>query len=85
MLTGLTGIPVPTTGGTRSMRALWQGDLIGSLYYNAFTLPIVGLTLFTLVHYLLRRGTNDRWLSRTWCILLAVAWLAKLLSPPETW
>ncbi len=84
LLTGLTGLPAPTTGGTRSMLALARGDVLGSLYYHPFAVPIVGLLAITLVQ-VIRRGRAAGWVGRGWIILLALAWIAKLLSPPATW
>jgi hypothetical protein len=84
MLTGLTGLPAPTTGGTRSIAALLGGDLPKSLYYNPMTLPILGLLVLT-VGQVWFKGRGDDWLVSAWTIALSVAWLVKLLSPPDTW
>ena len=84
LLTGLTGLPAPTTGGTRSMLALARGDLLGSLYYNPFALPIIGLTTVTLAQ-VIRRGRAAGWVGRGWIVLLAIAWITKLLRPTATW
>jgi hypothetical protein len=84
MLTGLTGLPAPTTGGTRSVTALLDGDLPRSLYYNAMTIPILGLLTITVSQVLLK-GRGDNWLVTAWVAVLSVAWVGKLLSPSVTW
>jgi hypothetical protein len=84
LLTGLTGLPAPTTGGTRSMVTLANGDVLGSLYYNPLALPIVGLLALTLFQ-VGRRGRVAPWVGRGWIVVLMVAWVVKLLSPPATW
>ena len=84
MLTWATGFPSPTTGGTRSMRALLDGDLALSLYYNPMTLPIVALLTFTIGQVLIK-GRGEKWLAAAWITTLSVAWVAKLMSPPATW
>lgn len=42
---GLTGLPCPLCGGTRSARALLQGDLAHALHLNALAVPAIGLLL----------------------------------------
>lgn len=84
MLTGATGIPSPTTGGTRSFLALLDGDLATSLYYNPMTIPILGLLAVT-VGQVIFRGRGENWLVPAWLIVLSVAWIAKLMSPSATW
>ena len=83
LLTGLTGLPCPTTGGTRSLMALLRGDVAASLYFNPMTVPIVGLLAVTMVAAC--RRCAGVWLARAWFALLLVAWVIKLLSPPGTW
>ena len=84
MLTGLTGVPCPTTGGTRSLVALANGDFQRSLYFNPMTIPIIGLFGITFLQWL-RRGKAANWVVTAWITLLTVAWIAKLVSPIETW
>ena len=84
MLTGLTGIPCPTTGGTRSFIALASGNFQRSLYFNPMTIPIIGLFGITLGQWL-RRGKAANWIPIAWIVVLAVAWFAKVMSPIETW
>ena len=84
MLTGITGLPCPTTGGTRSFLALVHGNLPGSLYYNPITVPILVLFAWTLVHAI-RQNSGGVWLYRAWVGLLLMGWIIKLLSPTATW
>lgn len=79
----LTGLPSPTTGGTRSFKALLSGDILLSLYHNTMTVPFVCLFLFTAgwaVFNWRRLGTNSlpRLIVRSWLVALTIAWLVKL-------
>lgn len=91
LLTALFHLPAPTTGGTRSLLALLQGDWRLSLYYNPFTIPILlclGVTLLLCMTQWCRRRTftlHQPWVIRAWLVVLAAAWVAKLLSPTQTW
>ncbi len=84
MLTELTGLPSPTTGGTRSFLALLAGDVRLSLYYHPFTPPILGLLAVT-IGQLLTQGRCANWMAKAWVLLLALGWIVKLASPPATW
>jgi hypothetical protein len=90
ILRALTGIPAPTTGGTRALRALAQGDWDESLRCNPFALPIAILFVLSAAIPVsqLFRGRKPQ-LSRpwlfAWAVLLAAAWVAKLLGDPAYW
>ncbi len=84
MLTGLTGLPAPTTGGTRSFRALLAGDVATSLYFNPMAAPIVALIIVT-IFQIVRFGRAKRWVFGAWVAILSLAWVLKLASPIETW
>lgn len=83
ILTALTGIPSPTTGGSRAVVALWHGDVAASLRYSPLAVPVAllfGATLGRLAWSLLRGGgprIPACWL-HAWLALLGVAWVAKL-------
>lgn len=87
MLYGLTGIPSPTTGGTRSLLALLAGDWSASLRHNAMTVPLIGLLALSLAWPLTQRlrGRAARlpvaflW---AWGLTLGLAWVLKLLIAP---
>ena len=86
----LTGLPAPTTGGTRSLRQLLAGHWLESLRYNAMTVPICGLLVLT-GGWLAGRGLRRRppvlpnWIAWSWLLVLATAWLLKLTGDPRYW
>jgi hypothetical protein len=87
---GLTGLPGPTTGGTRSLFCLLRGDWRGSLAYNAMTVPILGLLVFCmacLAFQLIRRQRPrlPHWTPWVWLGVLGVAWVIKLTGSPAYW
>lgn len=84
LMKAITGLPAPTSGGTRSAMQLLQGNVAASLYYNPMTVPICLLLALTLFQ-VLRRGVADAWLAPAWSLLLLIAWLLKLASPTATW
>ena len=90
LFTGLTGLPCPTTGGSRSFLALCNGNLIGSLHYNPMTLPILLLLLITLIT-LAGRALRHKPIRlpmvflHAWAALLMIAWIVKFASPSDTW
>jgi len=86
----LFGFAAPTTGMTRSTAALLAGDWQASLYWNACTIPTLLLLLVTplfLLHSAIRskRLRIPEWLGWTWMIVLALAWMIKLLQGPAYW
>ena len=90
MLTGLTGIPSPTTGGTRSIRALLAGEWRESLRLQPLAVPIVGwyfLTLALLIGNVFRHKKLriPAWVFIGWAVLLGVSMVVKLCSPTDTW
>jgi hypothetical protein len=90
LFTAFTGLPCPTTGGTRAMHCLLAGDVAGSVLYNPFTLPILGLFAASLAWLLVRwargrRAVLPTALAWSWLVLLGAAWVCKLLSPRSHW
>jgi hypothetical protein len=84
------GIPCPTTGGTRSLLALFRGDFHASLVWNPFTVPI--LILLALSGYKLIAAALHKkelllpsWLGTAWVSVLLTAWLAKFLLGRAWW
>ncbi len=89
MLT-IGGVPAPTTGMTRSVLALCRGDVWAHLAWNPFSLPTLVLTTVSLTYFarflLCDRGTVlPRSLAAAWVVILAEAWLWKLVSGPAWW
>lgn len=84
LLYALTGMPCPTTGGTRSFLLLLDGEIHQSIIYNPMTVPIIALLLATLIrlNYLLcvreKVELTNRWLI-AWLVVLGLAWSSKLL------
>ena len=86
----LTGLPCPTTGGTRSFLCLLRGDWRGSLAYNAMTVPILGLLLFCVACLTIQVIRRQRmrlpnWTLWAWLGVLGVAWVIKLIGSPAYW
>ncbi len=85
-----TGLPAPTTGGTRAVVHLWRGELLESMRYNAMAIPILLLLAVTL-GWLIRQAAKRRpflvpfgffW---AWLAVLAIAWVLKLTGDPNAW
>ena len=90
LFTGLTGLPCPTTGGTRSFLALCDGNLAGSLYYNPMTVPILLLLAATLGwlamrHIRAKHVSLPTFFLHAWAAVLLIAWIIKFASPSDTW
>jgi hypothetical protein len=90
LLTGLTGLPCPTTGGVRSLRMLWQGDVWGSLRMNAMAAPMTILFLLSAIWPIAqaacrRRPSLPSSILWCWAAVLAVAWAWKLLGVSQFW
>ena len=84
LLKALTGLPAPTTGGTRGLRALLDGDPGLSLAYNPMILPILALLGATVFRLATRRRLGPGY-AAAWAALLTLAWVIKLASPAWTW
>lgn len=90
ILKGVLGVPAPTTGMTRSCRALLAGNPAEAVCWNAFTLPILGLYMASLTVFVRSLCSRRRvvlpvpmvWL---WGILLTGAWIVKLVQGPAWW
>jgi hypothetical protein len=90
LLKSATGIPCPTCGFTRSCHALIGGNAVDSLKYNPFSpVYVLGLGILCIlsIRAILRRRPlllSPR-VSTAVLVVLASAWLLKLLGPREFW
>jgi len=87
---GLTGLPGPTTGGTRSFFLLLHGDWRGALAYNAMTVPILGLLVFNVACLAIQVIRRQRlrlpnWTLWAWLGVLGLARVIKLTGSPAYW
>ncbi len=84
---GITGLPCPTTGMTRSLLSLLAGDWLSSAAYNLFAVPICLLFALSL-GWVARQALRRRPLllpapvGWAWLAVLAAAWVFKLAGPP---
>lgn len=90
LLVALTGLPAPSTGMTRSVRALLAGEWGQGLLWNPFTLPLLGLFVLSLAWLALQacrrqRLALPRGLAWGWWATLLAAWATKLLLGPQYW
>jgi len=86
----ITGLPCPTTGCTRSLRALLRGEYLESLRYNALTIPICLLLAATLVQLggqVVHKQKVALWpsLMVLWAAILPLALVLKLLGDSRYW
>jgi len=86
----ITGLPAPTTGLTRSLVCLFKADVSASLRWNPLAVPIVLLFVLSLGWLFAgiarkRKAAIPSMFLPAWLIVLAVAWLAKLLGSPRYW
>lgn len=87
---GLTGLPSPTTGGTRSFLALVRGEVRESLLFNAMTVPLcllLAATVIPLGGQLARKQKVALAPAMVviWAAILPLAWVLKLLGDPHYW
>ena len=90
ILTAMTGIPSPTTGGTRSLLAALHGDWASSVLWNPLTFVYLALaiysgTLLGLQHLRNRRLTLPRIVAGLWVTTLVAGWIAKIAIGPRYW
>lgn len=85
----ITGWPAPTTGGTRSIRAMLLGDWRLSATYNPMALPIIFMSALTLTWMFrharsLRTKGLPRQIVASWVAILSIAWIIKLAQALRT-
>lgn len=86
----ITGIPCPTTGGTRSFMALCRGDWLQALLWNPLVpvyLVLFAYSLFVLMRQALRgeRLVLKPAIGWMWFAALAMGWAAKFALGPKYW
>lgn len=85
-----TGLPVATTGFTRSLGAAVEGRWADSLAWNPFTAAF--LALLAASGWFLARALRERRplllpapVARAWCAVIGAAWLVKGVQGPRWW
>lgn len=90
LLQYFTGIPCPTSGMTRSILALFQGDFRGFLLFNPMTSLYLGLSVVS-GGLLASRWWHQRALLlpnalvRAWFAVLACGWVTKFALGSRYW
>jgi hypothetical protein len=90
ILTAITGIPCPTTGGTRSLVAVLRGEWIQAILWNPLMPVYVGLLVYSAtalgLQFIRReRLVLRRAVARFWMLALVMGWIAKLAIVPHYW
>ena len=90
MMLGFFGLPGPTTGLTRALRAALEGRWALSMAYHPLALPIavvfavsIVLPLWQITHR--RKARLPHWVAWTWFVLLLAGWIFKILENPVWW
>jgi len=85
------GIAVSTTGMTRSVIAMSNGEWVESLLWNVFTVPLL-LIFFLSVSYVLIGWLKKKhlvclpsWMAWSWVVILIAAQVSKWIIGPERW
>jgi hypothetical protein len=90
ILTAFTGIPCPTTGGTRSVFAALQGHWLEAFLWNPLTPGYVLLMVYPVVGLARQSIRRERLalpavVAQLWMFALAIGWVAKLAIGPKYW
>jgi len=90
ILTGIAGIPCPTTGGTRSLLAALRGEWIQAFLWNPLMPVYVGLLVYSAIvlglQYIRRqRLVLSPAIARFWMLALVMGWVAKFAMGPQYW
>lgn len=86
----ITGLPSPTTGCTRSLQSLLQGNWRESLYWNAMSIPFFALFILSLGwlgwRFLRRQSIRlPVGFLYLWIVILMIAWAMKIFGSPAYW
>ena len=86
----ITGLPCPSTGVFRSLKAAFAGNYLDFILYNPFTIPFLGLTIFSF--YSIIRSWKAKqelllpsYLGYLWLITIVAAWLSKFIIGRQYW
>ena len=85
-----TGLPCPTTGMTRSLLSLREGDWRSFFLFNPLTSVYLALTGISAVALVKRRLQGEGWvlpafLAWSWLFALAVGWFLKVAIGKKYW
>src|SRR5262245_51419938 len=77
----LVGLPAPSTGCMRSLDSLARGQIVDSLLWNPFCLPLTALFVLSIVWVAVRLLQRERLVLPScflplWVTVLALAWVA---------
>lgn len=90
ILTEATGIPCPTTGVTRGMAAILNGDWVQALLWNPLMPVYAGLLIYSAIVLGLQFIRRKRLvlrpiIARFWMLALTMGWAAKFVIGPQYW
>jgi len=90
ILQAFTGIPCPTTGGTRSLLAMVHGHWLQALLWNPFTVVYMVLLAYSCAVLLRQFIRRERlvlmpFMAHAWIGSLLAGWVAKLVIGPNYW
>lgn len=85
-----TGLPCPSSGMTRSVKALLDGRCADFILYNTFTLPLLLLLTYSAYHLVRawKRKLDIRlppFVGWAWLAAILGAWLSKFLVGRAYW
>ena len=86
----ITGLPCPTTGVFRSLKAVFAGNYLDFILYNPFTILFLGLMVVSFYSIIRSWKANRKlllpsYLSYVWLITIVAAWLAKFIIGRQYW
>lgn len=90
ILREIAGIPCPTTGGIRSLIALFRGEFALSFLYNPLMLIYILLFCYSMAVLLRQRINRMRlvlspFVAWAWCVSLLIGWAAKFVLGRQYW